>query len=85
MSYEREDQLRQQMRDADEQRNAAVRELAEVQADEHWQAGRAGLAMVVLHNHGWDPQDMVGFLRRRYDLSEDEARRVIADAPIDWR
>jgi hypothetical protein len=84
VSYEREDQLRQRMRDADDQRHAAARELAETQADEHWQAGRAGLAMVVLHNHGWEPQDMIGFARRR-GLSEDEARRVIADAPIDWR
>lgn len=77
MSFEREEQLRQQIHDLDEQRRAAGRALAEEQA------GDRGQAMVVLHNSGFDGDDLVRFARQR-GLSEDEARQVIRDAPIDW-
>jgi hypothetical protein len=83
MSFEREEQLRQQIRDLDEQRRVATRALGEEQADEHWQTGNRGQAMVVLHNYGFDGADLIRFARRR-GLSEDEARQVIRDAPIDW-
>ena len=83
MSFEREEQLRQQISDLDEQRHAAVRALGEEQADERWQAGDRGQAMVILHNYGFDGDDLIRFARQR-GLSEDEARQVIRDAPIDW-
>lgn len=83
MSYEREEELRRRIDAADDEGHAATRELAERQADHHWQAGHRGRAMVVLHNSGWDDADMVRFARQR-GLSEDEARAVITASTIDW-
>jgi hypothetical protein len=37
----------------------------------------------VLHNYGFDGDDLIRFARQR-GLAEDEARQVIRDAPIDW-
>lgn len=83
MGFERDEALRRQAEELDVQAREVARQRAENAADELWQAGDRGGAMVRLHNSGWDDADMVRFGQAR-GLSEADVRRVIRDAPIDW-